>query len=111
MKKAKSKPTQDGARMSFPTRTISFMQILKAGDVRQEGDEVRRIVADYSNLIGPEDDYRYFQRDAWLPVRLLSHPILPADLIVSEFRRPQNCPICGNAPFYCNHSIDNNDAE
>jgi hypothetical protein len=62
------------------------MQILKAGDVRQEGDEYRKdrgFHVDCTNAKPMEHNW-----DPWQPVRLLGHTILPSDLIVTQFRRP-----------------------
>jgi len=57
---------------------------LIVGDVRQRGDEVR-------HKVGYQNDNSFDEVDRlgeWRPARLLSHPILPADLVVCEFRRP-----------------------
>lgn len=60
---------------------------LKAGDVRQEMDEVCRkagacrFVFRGSSLDG-EEPLRYRR------VNLIGHPILPIDLRISSFRRP-----------------------
>lgn len=57
---------------------------LTAGDTRQPGDEVR-------HKFGHKDSCCIFDADRlgqWRPATLLSHPILPADLVVCEFRRP-----------------------
>lgn len=58
---------------------------LQAGDVRQEGDEVRHVpcqLGTSTNYTGCREDY------VWHPVNLLSHRILQSDLIAAEFRRP-----------------------
>ena len=55
---------------------------LKVGDIRQLGDEVRHRTG---------TDYPFYPCDkkgAWRPASLIGHPILPADLIVTELRRP-----------------------
>lgn len=67
----------------------SFMQYtqLKAGDVRQKGDEVA--TRNFTNTPGNK-----LQRDSkptltpFLPVHLVSYPILASDLVHLEFRRP-----------------------
>lgn len=59
---------------------------LKAGDVRQEGDQVQR-TEPYGRLgsQGCNDDKDYQE---WQPSRMIGELILPSDLIVARFRRP-----------------------
>lgn len=62
-------------------------QILKPGDVRQKGDEVRCLQPaneTYSRKKQPQED-RYA---LWRPASLLGHPILASDLVHLELRRP-----------------------
>jgi hypothetical protein len=59
---------------------------LKVGEVRREGDETRVAYTRYRGMYGNDDPY-LFERP-WEPVSLIGHPILPADIVVSEFRRP-----------------------
>jgi len=59
-------------------------RILNAGEVRQPGDQVRHKFChkDSCNIIEAD------RLGEWRPATLLSHPILSADLVVCEFRRP-----------------------
>jgi len=59
------------------------MKTLKAGDIRQEGDETKTKEG-YNKMNG----YEEYANKSWQPVRLLGHAILPSDLMVAEFRRP-----------------------
>lgn len=66
-------------------------QTLKAGDVRQLDDQYRRKEADAEK--GPRSYTQGFLRTQahefrWSKVYLVGHPILPADLMITEFRRP-----------------------
>lgn len=73
---------------------------LKAGDVRQIGDEYRipQMQSAYpckGSLPVPQDQFaqftqmiHYFRAGPWHPVRLIGELILPADLISANFRRP-----------------------
>lgn len=58
---------------------------LQVGDIRQATDEVKR-TGPYgrTGMLGCGDDVDFTK---WQPVRLIGHTILPADLIVAEFRR------------------------
>lgn len=56
-------------------------KILKAGDVRQEGDEVKVTAKE------PFTSYNEQFRD-FVPINLVGHPILPVDLVNCEYRRP-----------------------
>jgi hypothetical protein len=62
---------------------------LKAGDVRQERDEYRRIGLPVKSYIGrtslSTDPWRY---GPWTLVNLVGHAILQSDLMGHEFRRP-----------------------
>lgn len=58
---------------------------LEAGDVRQEGDETR--LAYFRGKNTYDSNYIIFYTEPWKPVSLVGHSILPADLIVSQFRR------------------------
>ena len=57
-------------------------QTLKAGDVRQRGDEVIHKYGGSKHGCGTETPAD------WQPVTLINHTILESDLIVSAFRRP-----------------------
>lgn len=57
-------------------------QTLKAGDVRQQGDEV---IHKYG---GSKHGGATETPAGWQPVTLINHTILESDLIVSVFRRP-----------------------
>ncbi len=65
-------------------------KILKVGDIRQEGDEIRRTepyaIGYYTGEKDLNSDYKDFSE--WQPCGLLGHRILPVDLKVAEFRRP-----------------------
>lgn len=61
---------------------------LHAGDIRQKGDEVAKILEVDWRTHCPNTHPRTFVLDAYSPVRLLGHAILSSDLIVSSFRRP-----------------------
>jgi hypothetical protein len=78
-------------------------KILKAGDERREGDEVRHVDKSKSRLpcigllacnrLGYEcrivlDKPHSVTPGMWEPVQLLGHPILISDLLIAEFRRP-----------------------
>lgn len=56
---------------------------LRPGDIRCRGDEVRHTGRTHEN----RSDARTYP-DNWQPVSLIGHAILPADVIVAEFRRP-----------------------
>jgi hypothetical protein len=60
---------------------------LKAGDIRQKGDEVQH---KFGCPNATFNDEKYEKKEQWLPVRLLGHKIMESDLIVSTFRRPIN---------------------
>lgn len=59
---------------------------LKAGDIRQKGDEQREIDGRKGFIIYPKTAPRV--PGPWSPVPLLGHAILIADLCHLEFRRP-----------------------
>lgn len=79
--------------------------ILKAGDVRQKGDQVRRddigpvgyechgTLSTFNSSSRSPDrcvhwhEPRTIRPGPWEPVKLLGHPILQSDLMHSEFRR------------------------
>lgn len=61
-----------------------FMTKLKAGDVRQEGDEQRRNNGNYH----PRFRNIYYREFLWRPVDLIGHKILQSDLMAFEFQRP-----------------------
>lgn len=56
---------------------------LTVGDIRQPGDEIR-------HRVGVNDFYtcEADRKGLWRPCSLIGHPILPADLIATELRRP-----------------------
>lgn len=57
---------------------------LTAGEVRQEGDEVRsKYKVDPSSCPHPSDRVA-----TWRPSTLLGHTILQSDLVQTELRRP-----------------------
>jgi hypothetical protein len=63
--------------------------ILKAGDIRQEGDEQRR---NFGEATGPGSYVPRFIREHnhefdWHPIQLIGHPILSSDVMIMEFRR------------------------
>lgn len=61
-------------------------QPLKAGDVRQRGDEVaQRTLETGCYYMTPKAPSGI---RAFTPVNLIGHPILVADLVHLEFRRP-----------------------
>jgi hypothetical protein len=75
-----TQPNNPSNPMSTQTQTHID---LKVGDIRQLGDEVR-------HRTGVKD---FYASDAdrhgkWRPVSLIGHPILSADLIATELRRP-----------------------
>ena len=59
---------------------------LSVGDIRQLGDEVRHRTGGTESWFDKvhKNDFK----GLWRPASLLGHPILPADLIVTELRRP-----------------------
>lgn len=59
---------------------------LTIGDIRQEGDEVRRLVRAQEGSGAHPQDYR--QPPGWRPVTLIGHAILQSDLTITELRRP-----------------------
>lgn len=65
-------------------------ETLKAGDVRQEGDEIRRRydVGESSSRIPQRYADRFPEEFKWTKVNLLNCVILQSDLISHEFRRP-----------------------
>jgi len=76
------------------TKTKTY-QTLTAGDVRKEGDECRKAayaipqeVGAWYTRMGRSPRQWKAPASPWLPVNLLSHPILASDLIHLEFRRP-----------------------
>lgn len=56
---------------------------LKVGDIRQLGDEVRHRCG-WKEAPASNADFK----GQWRLVSLIGHPILPADLIATELRRP-----------------------
>ena len=56
---------------------------LKVGDIRQLGDEVRHRTG-VKDFYASEPD----RQGKWRPASLIGHPILSADLIATELRRP-----------------------
>lgn len=70
---------------------------LKAGDVRQGGDEYRRDIGNGHIHCNGEWGYRRDREPHrisnpnwldWVPARLHGHAILMADLILTQYRRP-----------------------
>jgi hypothetical protein len=59
---------------------------LKAGDVRQKGDEVRRIFRLNNEIYCPNDEME-LTYGPWMKSTLFQ-PILQSDLMHLEFRRP-----------------------
>lgn len=58
---------------------------LKAGDIRQDGDEVSHNSGAQKYL---GQDSRDERKQVWRPVNMLDSTILASDLISSSFRRP-----------------------
>ena len=65
-----------------------FMKTLKAGDVRQEGDQVRSKDVRIGFLGGGSTSTSILTPGSWKDVNLIGWPILFSDLMHAEFRRP-----------------------
>lgn len=59
---------------------------LKVGDIRQLGDEVRHKTGGFDPWF--DNVHKNDRKGLWRPVSLVGHPILSADLIATELRRP-----------------------
>lgn len=62
---------------------------LKAGDVRQEKDEIRWKSRALKDSNPDWCDISNIPKQSWFPCGLHGHAILSSDLMFTEYRRPQ----------------------